>query len=125
MPATDLSAATRLALERTRLAHERTMMAWIRTAASLISFGFTIYKFFQYLQQGQKGPSGAIGPRGFALILIGVGLGSLAIAAVEQRRNLQALRKEYGELPFSLAAIAGALVALLGVFGFGIVLLRQ
>src|SRR6476660_5850404 len=121
MPATDLSAATRLALERTRLAHERTMMAWIRTAASLISFGFTIYKFFQYLQQGQKVPSVAIGPRGFALILIGVGLGSLAIAAVEQRRNLQALRKAYGELPFSLAAIVGALVALLGVFGFGIV----
>ena len=125
MPATDLSAATRLAHERTRLAHERTMMAWIRTAASLISFGFTIYKFFQYLQPGQQGPSGAIGPRGFALILIGVGLGSLAIAAVEQRRNLQALRKEYGPLPFSLATIVGALVALLGVFGFGIVWLHQ
>ena len=23
-------------------------MAWVRTAASLISFGFTIYKFFQF-----------------------------------------------------------------------------
>jgi putative membrane protein len=36
-----------LAFERTMLAYERTLMAWIRTAISLISFGFTIYKFFQ------------------------------------------------------------------------------
>ena len=35
-----------LALDRTRLAYERTLMAWVRTATSLISFGFTIYKFF-------------------------------------------------------------------------------
>ena len=43
--------ATRLAVERTRLAYERTLMAWTRTATSLISFGFTIYKFFQYLRE--------------------------------------------------------------------------
>ena len=33
--------------DRTRLAYERTMMAWVRMGTSLISFGFTIYKFFQ------------------------------------------------------------------------------
>jgi putative membrane protein len=44
----DLPMNNRLALDRTRLAYERTLMAWIRTAASLISFGFTIYKFFPY-----------------------------------------------------------------------------
>jgi len=37
-----------MALDRTWLAHERTLMAWARTAASMISFGFTIYKFFQF-----------------------------------------------------------------------------
>jgi putative membrane protein len=37
---------TQLSIERTMLAHERTLMAWVRTATSLISFGFTIYKFF-------------------------------------------------------------------------------
>ena len=37
--------STELAFERTMLAHERTLMAWIRTAISMISFGFTIYKF--------------------------------------------------------------------------------
>ena len=42
--------ANQLAVDRTRLAHERTMMAWIRTAMSLISFGFGIFKFFQFLR---------------------------------------------------------------------------
>jgi putative membrane protein len=37
-----------LAVDRTWLAHERTLMAWVRTATSMISFGFTIYKFFQF-----------------------------------------------------------------------------
>ena len=40
-----------LALERTYLANERTLMAWIRTATSLITFGFTLYKFFEYLHE--------------------------------------------------------------------------
>jgi Domain of unknown function (DUF202) len=44
----DLPNATQLAVERTHLAYERTLMAWVRTATSLISFGFTIYKFFQW-----------------------------------------------------------------------------
>ena len=46
--APQLDNSTRLAVDRTRLAHERTLMAWVRTATSLISFGFTIYKFFQF-----------------------------------------------------------------------------
>ena len=44
-----LDSSTRLAVDRTRLAHERTLMAWVRTATSLISFGFTIYKFLALL----------------------------------------------------------------------------
>ena len=46
---TKLDFAGELALKRTLLAHQRTLMAWIRTSASMISFGFTIYKFFEYL----------------------------------------------------------------------------
>ena len=42
-----LDTATELAFDRTRAAYERTMMAWIRPATWLITFGFTIYKFFQ------------------------------------------------------------------------------
>ena len=39
---------TNLAVHRTIIASERTLMAWIRTAISMIGFGFSIYKFFQY-----------------------------------------------------------------------------
>ena len=42
---------TDLALRRTLMAGERTLMAWIRTALSMIGFGFSIYKFFQYLPE--------------------------------------------------------------------------
>ena len=52
-PAKPLDSGTRLAVERTRLAYERTLMAWVRTGTSLISFGFTIYKFFEF--ESEKG----------------------------------------------------------------------
>jgi putative membrane protein len=124
--ATSLPAATKLALERTRLAHERTLMAWVRTATSLISFGFTLYKFFQYLHQDKAAvETGILGPRGFALIMIGIGLTALIFATIEHRRNLQALRAEYMSVPPSLATVVGGLVAVLGVLGLLTVLLRQ
>ncbi len=123
--AADLPAATRLAVDRTRLAHERTLMAWIRTAASLISFGFTIYKFFQYLHEGKPPPihTGSIGPRGFGLMMIFLGIGSLAVAIIENRREMLALRAEYGAaiVPYSLATLTAAFVAALGVFFLWIV----
>ena len=124
--AATLPAATKLALERTRLAYERTLMAWVRTAASLISFGFTIYKFFQYLHEGRPAVQGRIlGPREFALLMIGIGLTALIVATVEQRRNMQGLRTEYGPRPFSLAAVVAGLIGILGVLGLLAVLLQQ
>jgi putative membrane protein len=123
--AAPLPDATKLALERTRLAYERTLMAWVRTATSLISFGFTIYKFFQYLNEGRPAVEGRfLGPREFALLMIVIGLTSLVFAIVEQRRNLNALRGEYGPVPLSLAAVAAGLIAVLGVVGLLTVLLR-
>jgi uncharacterized membrane protein YidH (DUF202 family) len=63
-----LSDAPKLAVDRTRLVHDQTLMAWVRTSTSLISFGFTIYKFFQYLRENEQGAANevSIGPRGFA-----------------------------------------------------------
>ena len=125
---TDLPAATKLALDRTRLAYERTLMAWVRTATSLISFGFSIYKFFQYLRESQHltEPQRLLGPREFALLMIGIGVVSLLIATVQHRRNLQALQAEYGiAAPSSLAAVLAALISGLGIFGMVAVALRQ
>ena len=42
------------ALERTFMAADRTLMAWVRTAISMIGFGFTLYKFLQYIHQRSR-----------------------------------------------------------------------
>src|SRR4026209_1745211 len=108
--------STALALERTRLAHERTLMAWVRTATSLISFGFTIYKAFEYLRQRQPDVAhGVLGPRNFALVLIGLGIGALILATLQHRGDLRRLEARYGALPRSTAAIVATVVSLLGI----------
>ena len=118
---------TDLAFERTLLAHERTLMAWVRTAASLISFGFTIYKFFDYLRQDQKAVEAAerFGPREFAMAMIGIGLIALVLAIVEHHRSRRVLREAGGEVRRSLAELMALLVAGLGIFGLLLAWLRQ
>ena len=101
-------AGTALAIDRTRLAYERTMMAWVRTATSLISFGFTIYKFFQLELKGPL-PDHLIGPRGFALIMISTGLVALAMAGIQHRESLRLMRATYGTIPRSVAGPVAAL----------------
>jgi putative membrane protein len=122
----DLPDATRLALERTHLAHERTMMAWVRTSTSLISFGFTIYKFLQGMQQGGSArPAGILTPRRFGLVMIGIGLVGLVVASIENRRNVKSLEERYGPAPRSLASLLAWLIALFGISAFVLVFLRE
>ena len=119
--------STALAVERTRLAHERTLMAWVRTSVSLISFGFTIYKFFQYLREGAQGSpmASALNPRRFGMSMIVVGLFLLIVATVQHRRDLNVLEARYGKGPRSLASIVAILVGALGILALVGVLLRQ
>ena len=127
-PEADLSASTRMAVDRTRLAHERTLMAWVRTATSLISFGFSLYKFAQYLQQDKNLPPDGVvfGARGFATMMIVIGLIALGLATVEHRRDVRALRREYGALvPYSLSTLIAGFVALLGTLGLVAVVFKQ
>lgn len=109
-------AGTRLAVDRTRLAYERTMMAWLRTSASMISFGFTIHKFFQF--RGEEGAVPAnrlLGPGRFGGLLVTMGLAALLLATIEHRQSLQMLRATYGPQPRSTAATIGALMAIVGI----------
>ena len=125
-PAGSLPDATKLAIDRTRLAHERTLMAWVRTSTSLISFGFTIYKFFQYLRESQPPTDRAMGPRGFALMMILIGITALVLATVEHRHSMVQLRAEYGmPQPRSLAMILAFMIAALGVTGLLLVAFHQ
>ena len=120
-------ASTDLAVQRTFMAHERTLMAWIRTSVSLISFGFTIYKFFQYLMQTNPGfpRSQRFGPREFALSMIGIGIVALAFAAYDYRRTLKMLEQQYGVKRRSLAGTLVTIILVMGLGFLALVLLRQ
>jgi putative membrane protein len=119
--------ATQLAIDRTRLAFERTMMAWVRTATSLITFGFTVYKFFQFEKGNSEAVQHLIGPREFALMMISVGILSLLLATIQHRQSMKILRVHHPgvRIPLSLAAVVGGLIALLGVLALTAVVLRR
>jgi putative membrane protein len=123
----NLPETTRLAVERTRLAYERTLMAWVRTSTALISFGFTIYKFFQFLREsGEARPDAQLlGPRQFAMLMIIIGLGALVAAALQHWHDVSRLREQYGVVRYSLAAMLAVLVGGLGILGLLAVIFRQ
>ena len=120
---------TDLALTRTMVALDRTLMAWVRTATSLISFGFTIYKFFQQLRQSAPGPGGELlTPRGVALVLMSLGIGGLVAATIDYRRQIGTLHERfpnYGPRHRSATAPVATILAGLGILGFVLVFLRQ
>jgi putative membrane protein len=114
-----------LALDRTRLAHERTMMAWIRTSASMISFGFGIYKFFDYFPADRPIHQGFITPRRFAIFLIAMGLFVLVGAAAQHWSDLNVLRRAGGRIPMSLAGIVATLMSIIGILALITAILRE
>ena len=78
--------ATDLALERTALAAERTLQAWVRTALSMISFGFTIGKLGQAIEEVQlRGilHSGTVSLETLAFFLVTIGTLALLVATVQ------------------------------------------
>lgn len=116
---------TKLAVERTLLAHERTLMAWVRTGTSLISFGFTIYKFFQ-LESGDKvRHAQVIGPRAFASLMIIMGVVALAFATVQHVQNMKQMRHDHPWMKErSLAVWVAAMISVLGIVAIVSVILN-
>ena len=118
--------STELAFARTHAAYERTMMAWIRTATSLITFGFTVYKFFQFERPPEEARRHLVGPRQFAIMLVSIGLFSLILATLENRQNLRTLGAEHIQIrQRSLAGVVAALISLLGVVALTLIVFRQ
>jgi putative membrane protein len=111
-----------LSRRRTVMSADRTMMSWTRTSLSMISFGFTIYKFLQYLRE-QASTSVAFtaphGPRRLGEALIVLGLAALIIGGVQHWRALG----EYGvvrrwrnaSLFFAACVVLIGIVALMSV----------
>ena len=111
------------AYERTRAAYERTMLAWIRTATSLITFGFSIYKFFQ-LTAERHVESHVIGSRTFALLLVCIGLFSLTLATLDYRRNLRRLTATHHGHHRSLAVVVAGMVSIAGIMALLVMIIR-
>ena len=91
-------------------------MAWVRTATSMITFGFTIYKFFQF-EAGRGAPvtHGLLTPRDFALMMVSIGLVALLMATISHRREVRGMAAQLGGRR-SMAEIVAVLVSAFGLF---------
>ncbi len=116
---------TLLALERTRAAYDRTLMAWMRTSTSMISFGFTLYKFLQIEMERAAHPARLVGPREFALAIVILGILSMLFGTYEHWENLRSLRAQGAEAKWSKSGLIAGLVSLLGLLSLVLILLRQ
>src|SRR5260370_41237517 len=101
------------------------MMAWIRTATSLITVGFSIYKFFQIQEPPPGRPNRLIGTCGFAFTLVSSGLLSLILATLEHRQNIRTLGAQYAGKRRSLAVLVAALISILGMLALVMIIFRQ
>jgi len=109
-----LDTGTRLAFERTQVALERTMMAWVRTATSLITFGFTIYKFFEFEAKSNSAKALLVEPKQFGLAMVTAGILALVLAGWDYVLRMRELRAQCPGLKRSRAMI---IVAAIGVVG--------
>ena len=117
--------STILAMDRTYWAAERTLMGWIRTALSMISFGFTIFKFLEYVQeQGMTPLRRPHGPRDVGITLIGIGIFALVIACAQHWRFMKNLRPDQPYKPWDLTFIVAVMIGLLGSAMFVSMILR-
>lgn len=116
-----------LGVDRTRLAYERTLLAWVRTATGLITFGFSIYKFFeiQHAEHPAAIRARLLGPREFAILSITMGLAALLLATLEHVAHMRRLRAQNVHVPASLAGVFAGLISIFGVVGLLAAIFRQ
>jgi len=77
---------------RTIMAADRTLMAWIRTSLSMLSFGFTIYKFLQTIASNgnMEHPNS---PQQVGLFLTGLGVAAVVLGTISYWVTLRDLQK--------------------------------
>ena len=112
----ELKTTDMLAYERTILAQERTLMASIRTSVSLISFGFTIAKFFQDLKSSEalKGISN-ISSRNVGFWLVFIGTAYIFLFSIQHQFILHSLRVKGVQKRVSYTFILAIVIGLLGL----------
>jgi len=117
---------TGMAFQRTRMAADRTLMGVIRTSLSLISFGFTIYQFFNKLKDSGV-LKGVAASRNFGTSLVLLGIGMLMLGIVYHVLFMLGLRRMRADMkcealvhaesgfPASMVLIVAVILLLIGV----------
>ena len=99
---------------RTMMAADRTLMAWIRTSLSMLTFGYTIYRILQEVQDVAQ-VRGAT-PRSAGMFLTVTGTVALVMGIAEYWGTLRLLRRSYLFHRMRPALIMSLLMAITGTF---------
>ena len=84
-----------LGVMRTMMAADRTLMAWIRTSLSMFTFGYSLYKILQEVNEiGNLGLHQAA-PRNVGILLTVTGTVALTMGIIEYSATLRMLRRSY------------------------------
>jgi putative membrane protein len=100
-------------------------MAWVRTAISMISFGFTIYKFFEETSKTPEGQQRLLSPRIVGMVMISFGLLSLFLAQLQHQMAVKKIRTAYPGSQRSILSVLSVLILLFGLALFLGALFRQ
>lgn len=77
---------------RTIMAADRTLMAWVRTSMSMLSFGFTIYKFLESAAQ-HEALARPESPQRVGLFLAGMGTAAMIFGILSYWTTLKDIRQ--------------------------------
>ena len=92
----------------------------------MISFGFTIYKFLQVIDEQSTVPVlRPNAPRNVGLVLTGLGTFVVVIASIQHWSYVKNLRTDQPYKPWDLSFIVACLIAILGALLFGSILIRS
>jgi putative membrane protein len=108
---------------RTVLAADRTLMAWLRTSLSMLSFGFTIYKF---LETAAK--AGALArpesPQRVGLFLVAMGTACMVLGVLDYWVTIRNVQKTGAFRLGRSVLFMSLLLALAGVALFAAIIER-
>lgn len=120
----ELGPTTRLAVGRTVMAADRTLMAWVRTSLSMFSFGFTLYKIIQGLEEGVTALPIDLHPARAGMILSGLGIISISIGIIEYHVIIGHVRKIMPYKHWRYSLIMAYLMLLTGIAIFFGIMMR-
>lgn len=105
-----------LGVMRTMMAADRTLMAWIRTSLSMLTFGYTIYKVLQEVQEIGKIALRDTAPRNAGVLLTVTGTAALMMGIAEYCWNLRILRRSYRFTLARPSLIMSTVIVIAGAF---------